>query len=90
MLSYELRPGGNRPGPAALWARVDTAVEQLSGAMESHSSLAEQHALEELSLVLHEIADALTDRSVYPWPEDWERETDEVANGPSGGGESVE
>lgn len=90
MLSHELRPDGNRPGPAALWARADTAVERLSGAMESHSAPAEQHALEQLSLVLHEIVDALADRSIYPWPEDWEGETDEVDNGSSGGGESVE
>ena len=43
--------------------------------MESHSAPAEQHALEQLSLVLHEIVDALTDRNGYPG------ETDEVDAG---------
>ncbi len=59
VLSYELRPGGSRPGPAVLWARFDTAVEQLGVAMQEHSAPGERLALEQLSLVLHEIADAL-------------------------------
>ncbi len=67
-LSYELRPGGNRPGPSALWTKFDGTVEQLSEAMESHSVPGEQLALERLSLVLHEIADELVELGVYPWP----------------------
>jgi hypothetical protein len=43
-------------------------VAQLSEAMEQHSVPAEQLALERLSLVLHEIADELVERGVYPWP----------------------
>ena len=62
-LSYELRPGATRPGPAELWARSDRAVEQLGVAMAEHSVPAEQSALEELSLVLHEIVDALLERT---------------------------
>jgi len=63
-LSYELRPGGSRPGPAVLWARFDATVERLGVAMEEHSAPAEQLALEQLSLILHEIADALLARDV--------------------------
>ena len=32
-LSHELRPGGNRPGPPALWAEFDRAVQRLGIAM---------------------------------------------------------
>jgi hypothetical protein len=71
VLSYELRPGGNRPGPSVLWAGFDAAVELLEVAMESRSVSAEQLALEHLSLVMHEIADALVNRNIYPWPNDW-------------------
>jgi excisionase family DNA binding protein len=68
-LSDELRPGGSRPGPAVLWARFDATVVRLGVAMEEHSAPAEQLALEQLSLILHEIADALLARDVDPDPE---------------------
>jgi hypothetical protein len=32
-LSYELRPGGNRPGPADLWAQFNVAVERLGASL---------------------------------------------------------
>jgi excisionase family DNA binding protein len=67
-LSYELRPEAVRPGPPRLWRRFDRTVAQLGEAMEQHSVPAEQLALERLSLVLHEIADELVERGVYPWP----------------------
>jgi excisionase family DNA binding protein len=67
-LSYELRPEAVRPGPPRLWRRFDRTVAQLTEAMEQHSVPAEQLALERLSLVLHEIADELVERGVYPWP----------------------
>lgn len=67
-LSYELRPGAIRPGPAELWARFDRAVEQLALAMAEHSMPAEQLALEEVSLVLHEIIDALLEAEGRQWP----------------------
>jgi excisionase family DNA binding protein len=65
VLSYELRPGANRPGPAELWARFDQTVDELARAMAEHSVPAEQHALESVSLVLHEIVDALLQRDGY-------------------------
>jgi len=61
-LSYELRPGANRPGPAELWARFDQSVDELGRAMEEHSVPAEQSSLEAVSLVLHEIVDALLEQ----------------------------
>jgi excisionase family DNA binding protein len=69
-LSYELRPGANRPGPNRSWTKFDAAVERLSEAMESHAVPDEQMALVELSLVMHEIADSLVDLGIYPWPDD--------------------
>lgn len=77
-LSYELRAAGNRPGPPKQWRRFDRTVEQLSNAMEHHSVPAEQLALERLSLVLHEIADELVERGVYPWPTPIEYEQPEA------------
>jgi hypothetical protein len=68
VLSYELRPSGNRPGPAELWARFDQAVEELGRAMEEHSVPAEQLALEAVALVLHEIVDALLESEGQQWP----------------------
>ena len=65
VLSYELRPGANRPGPAELWARFDQAVDELCRAMAEHSVPAEQQALEAVSLVLHEIVDALLEHDGY-------------------------
>jgi hypothetical protein len=32
-LSYELRPGGNRPGPADLWAQFNVAVDRLGASL---------------------------------------------------------
>jgi excisionase family DNA binding protein len=68
VLSYELRPGGNRPGPAELWARFDRGVEELGRAMGEHSVPAEQRALEEISLVLHELVDAVLEQEGRRWP----------------------
>jgi len=67
-LSYELRPGGNRPGRADLWMRFDQAVDELGRAMQEHSLPAEQRALEAVSLVLHEIVDALLEQEGHQWP----------------------
>lgn len=67
-LSYELRPGANRPGPAELWARLDQAVDQLGRAMLERSVSAEYSALEAVSLVLHEIVDALLEHDGHTWP----------------------
>jgi len=70
-LTYELRPGGNRPGPAPLWARFDATVHQLSLARQEGSLDDERMALERLSLVMHELADTLIDSGRgAPWPAD--------------------
>ena len=58
-LSNELRPGGNRPGPADLWAAFDTAVERLGSAIAEGRAGVLQRALEELSVALHEIIESL-------------------------------
>jgi excisionase family DNA binding protein len=68
VLSYELRPGANRPGPAELWARFDQAVDELGRAMAEHSVPAEQSSLEVVSLALHEIVDALLEGGGHTWP----------------------
>lgn len=59
VLSYELRPGGNRPGPAKLWAEFDRRVDRLGVAMSDGTAGAIGSALEDVSLALHDIADAL-------------------------------
>lgn len=86
-LTYELRPGAIRPGPAELWARFDRAVEQLGLAMAEHSVPAEQGALEEVSLVLHEVVDALLEDDGRQWPPPVEEPEDagEDASGEAGG-----
>ncbi|MGO9885034.1 MAG: helix-turn-helix domain-containing protein [Solirubrobacteraceae bacterium] len=58
-LSYELRPGGNRPGPPELWAEFDSAVGRLGIAMQAGEAGLIRGSLEELSVTLHDIADSL-------------------------------
>jgi hypothetical protein len=58
-LSYELRPGGNRPGPAELWQRFDAAVERLGVAMGGVAVSAVARGFGELSDVARAIADEL-------------------------------
>ena len=58
-LSYELRRGGNRPGPSELWARFDAAVEALGTALEGVALGAIARAFAELSTVARELADAI-------------------------------
>ena len=58
-LSYELRPGGNRPGPPELWAAFDSAVGRLGLAMRAGQAGLLRRSLEELSVALHDIADSL-------------------------------
>ena len=59
VLSYELRPGANRPGPAELWTRFDETVATLGDALEQARAGVLRKALEELSLALHNIAGEL-------------------------------
>jgi excisionase family DNA binding protein len=58
-LSYELRPGSNRPGPAKLWQQFDRRVDRLGQAMKLARAGAIRSALEDLSITLHDIADSL-------------------------------
>ena len=67
-LSRELAPGANRPGPDALWTDFDAAVSQLDTAMRAHVMKDEQAALEQVTVAIHDIADALEEAG-YPWPE---------------------
>lgn len=77
VLSYELQPAANRPGPSALWERVDRTVELLVAAMKARSLTDEVAALEQLSLALQDIADVLQD-GPYPWLDDVRRGDPEI------------
>lgn len=59
VLSYELRPGANRPGPAGLWREFDAAVRRLGRAMEGSFMSVVASAYAELAVVMDQIADAL-------------------------------
>jgi hypothetical protein len=58
-LSYELRPGGNRPGPADLWELFDESVRRLGTAMEGVAVSAVAREFAELSDITRKLADAL-------------------------------
>jgi len=61
-LSYELRPGGIRPGPKDAWDRFDRVVARLGTAMEGTSASAVAGALRELAGAMHELAEAIENR----------------------------
>jgi excisionase family DNA binding protein len=61
-LSYELRPGGARPGPKDAWDRVDRVVSRLGIALEGDSGSAVASALRDLSSALTGVADAIEKR----------------------------
>lgn len=86
-LSYELRPDGNRPGPAELWAHFDATVEELGSALAEARTGRLRRALAELSVALHEIADSLERyRGRYGhWQEVTPDEVDGELDEPSGG-----
>jgi len=58
-ISYELRPGANRPGPQDKWARFDRIVARLGLVLEGDSARAVARAFDDLASVMNEIADAL-------------------------------
>ena len=58
-LTYELRPGGNRPGPQDLWDRFDAAVQRLGEAMEGVATSAVARSFAELSGVARELCGEL-------------------------------
>lgn len=61
-LSYELRPGGVRPGPKDAWDRVDRVVARLGIALEGDSASAVASALRDLSSAMTGVADAIENR----------------------------
>jgi excisionase family DNA binding protein len=61
-LSYELRPGGTRPGPKDAWDRVDRVVTRLGIALEGDSGSAVASALRDLASALTGVADAIEKR----------------------------
>ena len=58
-LSYELRAGGNRPGPPSLWQEFDAAVRRLGRAMEGSFMSVVASAYADLAVVMGQIADAV-------------------------------
>jgi hypothetical protein len=58
-ISHELRPGANRPGPPAIWAAFDRAVQRLGIAMEGRLMYNVAWQYRDLAAVMHEIADQL-------------------------------
>jgi excisionase family DNA binding protein len=84
ILSNELRPGANRPGPEHLWDSFDLTVDRLALAMEGNWAGLVHAEYMELATVLRKIIDALA-------RENWgaasnNRDDDRVADG---GGDSV-
>ncbi len=61
-LSYELRPGGTRPGPKDAWDRFDRVVPRLGAAMEGTSASAVAGALSDLAGAMNDLADAIESR----------------------------
>jgi excisionase family DNA binding protein len=59
ILSHELRPGANRPGPEHLWNSFDRTVERLGLAMEGTSVSSVHIEYVDLGRVLGEVIDAL-------------------------------
>jgi hypothetical protein len=59
IISHELRPGANRPGPPKLWQEFDRAVQRLGLAMEGQIIHAVAIQYRDLAAVMHEIADLL-------------------------------
>jgi excisionase family DNA binding protein len=59
IISHELRPGANRPGPPTLWQEFDRAVQRLGIAMEGQIMHAVALQYRDLATVMHEIADLL-------------------------------
>ncbi len=58
-ISYELRPGADRPGPPKLWQEFDRAVERMGLAAEGWIMHAVALAYRDLAAIMHEIADLL-------------------------------
>ena len=83
ILSHELRPGANRPGPPHLWHTFDRAVQRVGIAMEGRIMHAVALAYRDLGEVMHEIADLLLGES----PDDREKTLWNTSGGPLDGPE---
>jgi len=59
IVSPELRPGANRPGPPELWEQFDRAVQRLGIAMEGRIMYVVAFRYRDLAAVMHKIADLL-------------------------------
>ncbi len=59
VLSYELRPGGNRPGPSDAWDRVDRVVARLGQALAGTNAGSVATVLGDLARALRDVADAI-------------------------------
>lgn len=57
ILSDELRPGADRPGPPHLWQEFDRAVQRLGIAMEGTVMYVVAFRYRDLAVVMHKIAD---------------------------------
>jgi excisionase family DNA binding protein len=79
-LSYELRPGGNRPGPKDAWDRVDRVVARLGIALEGTSASAAASAFSDLAAAMNDVAAAIENRPpTSPEPDDGGRPNDNGA-----------
>ena len=59
ILSNELRPGANRPGPEVLWDSFDLTVDRLALAMEGNYADLVYDEYRDLAIVLRKIIEAL-------------------------------
>ena len=73
-LSYELRPGGNRPGPGALWDRFDEVVAEVARAQANTDFKAIADGFRKLGELTSKLADAVDEERGIP-PIGVERET---------------
>ncbi len=64
ILSNELRPGANRPGPELLWDSFDLTVDRLALAMEGNYASLVYDEYRELASVLREIIEVLEPSAV--------------------------
>jgi hypothetical protein len=59
LLPYELKRGGNRPGPAEMWEEFDAAFERLSITATGTDIVAVAHVFREVWAALRAVADEL-------------------------------
>jgi excisionase family DNA binding protein len=79
-LSYELRPGGARPGPKDAWDRFDRVVARLGAAMQGTSASAVAGALSDLAGAMNAVADAIETRPARASERSADSESDDRRN----------